>query len=565
MLKQICSLLIVAGCLSQALAAEPVKFTDKQIEAAEWTLRIMGRYRYAGPDRQGEPASALDRYVYLLDREKVFLTGADCAALAREYPVLNRVKKGEDMRAATAVFERVRQRQEENIAYARQLLRVPIAFDSLEGVAVNRLAAARPVTDEEMRELWRLLVKNDRLELHLQGQDADTIAATLDQRYANYLTVLRHQTADGAFEQFMNAYLYTLDPHNNYFAPQSNPPAFLNVSKGLPLMFTRAVNPATANHNAPRPVSASIVTQAGTKLAVIRVLNFNEDYEARRTGDKNYRSAARDVANALDEMKKAGVAAVLLDLRDNGGGSLTTSHEMAGLFLGKRPVMQDKNAEGKVTVHWPKEFDQSWDGPVAILINGRSAGSAEIFAAALQDYRRAVVIGDTSFGFGTVGTMISLDRFRPEGGGMGALKLTVAQYYRVTGASLQLKGVTPDLQFATGLRPERESDYATALPWGEIAPAKFEPGSSVGAMLPELRKRHSERTAKAAAFKALQSSIQLQTEQAAGVPLSLNAEERRAMLRVQRDLDSAAGADAAQAEAVNILLDEVSLSRQAQQ
>jgi carboxyl-terminal processing protease len=291
------------------------------------------------------------------------------------------------------------------------------------------------------------------------------------------------------------------------------------------------------------------------RVGVISLPTFYQDFEARRRGDKDFKSATRDVARLLGELKKDKVDNVLIDLRNNGGGSLTEAVELTGLFIDKGPVVQQRSAEGKIEVESDTAAGLAWDGPVGVLINRGSASASEIFAAAIQDYGRGLIIGEPSFGKGTVQTLINLDRFGPGGdkSQYGELKMTIAQFFRINGGTTQLRGVTPDIKFPVMSDSENfgETSYDNALPWTSIKPAVFVPAGELKDIIPMLDTRHDARVTKDKDFQYLQDDIALARKQRKDNLISLNetvrrkerdAQEARAKLREQRLLVGAAKA-----------------------
>jgi carboxyl-terminal processing protease len=272
------------------------------------------------------------------------------------------------------------------------------------------------------------------------------------------------------------------------------------------------------------------------KIGVITLPAFYEDFEARRKGDPDYRSASRDVAKLLGELKEDDVEGVLIDLRNNGGGSLTEAIELTGLFVGKGPVVQQRAANGKVEVESYDRPIAAWAGPVGVLINRGSASASEIFAAAIQDYGRGVIIGEPSFGKGTVQTVVDLDKAannsKPK---FGQLKLTIAQFFRVNGGTTQLHGVTPDITLP-GLSDTKsfgEASYDNALPWKQIKPAKYAPAGDMAVLLPQLQKRHDARVRNDGDFQRFVEDVaELRAQREKGV-VSLNLTERRNELAAQ--------------------------------
>ena len=254
------------------------------------------------------------------------------------------------------------------------------------------------------------------------------------------------------------------------------------------------------------------VKEGGVKrrVGVISLPTFYQDFEARRKGDKEFKSATRDVARILGELKREKVDNVLIDLRNNGGGSLNEAVELTGLFIDKGPVVQQRTAEGKVEIESDNNPGLAWDGPVGVLINRGSASASEIFAAAIQDYGRGLIIGEPSFGKGTVQTMVNLDRFAPnEKVHFGELKMTIAQFFRINGGTTQLRGVTPDIKLPVTSDTEAfgESSYDNALPWVAIKPAQYTPAGDLRELMAPLQKRHEARIAKDKDFQYLQEDI----------------------------------------------------------
>lgn len=225
--------------------------------------------------------------------------------------------------------------------------------------------------------------------------------------------------------------------------------------------------------------SAVIQTETGL-VGYIYLPEFYADFQ-----QANGRRAATDVAKEIEKLKRAGVAGIILDLRYNGGGSLNDVVEMGGFFIDRGPIVQVKSNRSAPVVLRDNEPGELWDGPLVIMVNMGSASASEIMAAAMQDYKRAVIVGSTTFGKGTVQKILPLDRNDPISAVMagnttkaiGSLKLTVQKFYRINGGSTQLRGVTPDIilpdlyQFIdVGERRDK-----SALPWDEIAPSSYTP------------------------------------------------------------------------------------------
>ena len=265
-------------------------------------------------------------------------------------------------------------------------------------------------------------------------------------------------------------------------------------------------------------------------IGVITLPSFYEDFAGKQKGTPDYKSTTRDVALLLKELKAKKVDAILMDLRNNGGGSLSEAVELTGLFIGKGPVVQVRNASGQIRVESSQKANVGWDGPLGVLVNRNSASASEIFAAAIQDYGRGLIVGEPSFGKGTVQTMIDLDRIakndKPE---LGELKLTVAQFFRINGGTTQLRGVTPDVAFPTvsDVGDYGESRFDNALPWTQIAPATYTPRGSVQDVLPLLVAQHKQRIKNEKDFQYLQEDIAEFNRIRKQNAISLNEVERR--------------------------------------
>ncbi len=274
------------------------------------------------------------------------------------------------------------------------------------------------------------------------------------------------------------------------------------------------------------------VTEGETtrRIGVIALPAFYQDFEARQRGASDFKSATRDVARLLEELKKEKVDSVLIDLRNNGGGSLMEAIELTGLFIDKGPVVQQRDARGNVTVESDAKAGVAWDGPLGVLINRGSASASEIFAAAIQDYGRGLLIGEPSFGKGTVQTLINLDQVaRSSEQKLGELKLTTAQFFRINGGTTQLRGVQPDIAFPTVYDAQSfgESSFDNALPWAQVKAAAYAPIADLEYLRPILLTRHEARVQKDREFQYLQEDVAELNVQRKKNLVSLNEAERR--------------------------------------
>lgn len=267
------------------------------------------------------------------------------------------------------------------------------------------------------------------------------------------------------------------------------------------------------------------------RIGVIELPAFYQDFQGRRNRDGDYTSATRDVARILETFKGEGVDGVVLDLRGNGGGSLNEAVELTGLFIDTGPVVQVRESGGRVNVEGVRTPGVAWEGPLAVLINRGSASASEIVAGAIQDYGRGLVIGETTFGKGTVQNLIDLDRMPAgEGKRYGSVKLTVAQFYLPGGSSTQNRGVVPDILFPVTVDATEfgESTYDNALPWSRIAEVPHTSYGDFTPILPRLTERHEARVAENHEFQWFLEDVAESRAEREKKYIVLNEAERRA-------------------------------------
>jgi len=227
----------------------------------------------------------------------------------------------------------------------------------------------------------------------------------------------------------------------------------------------------------------SIIELENLRIGVITIPSFYLDFEAQRL-NANYNSTTRDVARILSELNAAGVQGVIIDLRNNGGGSLEEAVNVAGLFIPGGPVVQISNSSGGKMVLRDEDRRVLYDGPLAVIVDRYSASASEIVAAAIQDYGRGVIIGERTFGKGTVQSLVKLTRpfsFLSKQTNLGQLKLTIAKFYRISGGSTQHKGVIPDIVIPSLIDASSvgEDTYPSSLPWSTISRTFYRPVSAV--------------------------------------------------------------------------------------
>ena len=293
------------------------------------------------------------------------------------------------------------------------------------------------------------------------------------------------------------------------------------------------------------------------RIGVINLPKFYIDFEGYRKGDPNYKSTTRDVRLILDSLNKENVDAVVLDLRNNGGGSLQEAIELTGLFIDKGPVVQVRSTNNRVEVEQDKDAGAIWTGPFGVIINRFSASASEIFAGAIQDYGRGIILGSTSYGKGTVQSAVQMSRFisptnklllkaagadkdadTPNGAPeFGQINVTIGKFYRITGSSTQHKGVDADITFPTQYVAEKfgESSEPSALPWDQIKGTTFNRLADLKATTKQLQDIHMNRMEKSPEYKFLLEDIEEFNKSDSVAQISLNQEK----LKIERDTNKA--------------------------
>ncbi|MBD3897316.1 carboxy terminal-processing peptidase [Halomonas sp. ML-15] len=258
------------------------------------------------------------------------------------------------------------------------------------------------------------------------------------------------------------------------------------------------------------------------RVGVIKIPTFYVDFDAWQAGEDEYRSTTRDVAREVESLKEQGVEGIVLDLRNNGGGALQEANSLIGLFIDRGPTVQVRDARGRISLYGDTESGSLYEGPLGVLVNRLSASASEIFAGAIQDYGRGVVLGNRTFGKGTVQTINDLSH--------GQVKLTRAKFYRISGESTQHRGVEPDIVFPSLLDPEiiGESALDNALEWDTVRAVQYRNYGEPWRYLEELSARHQERVETNPNFIYLESQAELARElREEQTSVSLNREQRQ--------------------------------------
>lgn len=564
-------------------------------------------------------SKVLDLFIESLDRNRMYLMKADVEYFETYRFELDDMVGRRPLDPVFEMYEVYQTRVRERLQYALQQLEAEPDFTTDEEYRFDRSEEPWVETSAELDEIWRQRVKNDALNMALEGEEWEKIQDVLSKRYKGYLRRLEQVNNDDVFERFMNAFAHTLDPHSSYLSPRTSEeyriqmslsyfgigaslqteddfvkiagiipggPAAIDgslkpedritgVAQGADGEFVDVIGwrlddvvdlirgPADsvvrleiipANSLPGSPKKTIDLTRGQVKLeeqaakseivkiprdgrewsiGVIDVPSFYRDYRALSNGDKDYTSTTKDVKRLIAELEEEGIDGLVIDLRGNGGGHLTEATALSGLFIDNGPVVQLRNASGRISrLDDPDPVARvAYNGPLAVLVDRYSASASEIFAAAIQDYARGVIVGQQTFGKGTVQNLYSLDQYlRPEGDkGFGQLTLTIGKYYRVTGGSTQHRGVNPDIALPSHINAELigESVRDSALPWDTVQTTRFRAGQPLSGTIESLTVSHTERSKSDPNFQYQLDMIRAAEEMTSQKTLSLNMEMRR--------------------------------------
>lgn len=555
----------VLGAETPTVPLSELKPELQHEESTEVILHIIDSYHYKKkPLDDSLSSSILDTYLDNLDPNRSFFTTSDIKDFEHYRYQLDDDLKKDDLDPAFYIFKRYRQRVDERVHYALDVLKTDFDFTKDEEYRFDRRDLPWPATEAELDNIWRKRVKNDFLNLKLAGKKPDEIRGTLRKRYERLRTSTFQLNSNDVFQSFINSYTTSIEPHTAYFSPRTS--ENFDISMRLSLEGIGAVLHADTDYTEVQDIvpggpadlskqlqpgdkitgvgqdktgemvdvigwrlddvvdlirgpkgsvvrleilpkgrgpegpskiielvrdkikleeqaakSDVVKLPSGARIGVINVPTFYSDFAAHARGEKDYKSTTRDVRKLLKKLKSENVSGIIIDLRGNGGGSLSEALELTGLFIESGPIVQTKDSSGRIDINRDPDPDIAYAGPLAVLVDRHSASASEIFAGAIQDYRRGIIIGEPTFGKGTVQNIVDLNRFiRDTSADHGKLKTTIAQFFRISGGSNQFKGVVPDIIFPTAkLNTEKgERGLHNALPWDHVEPARFRPANA---------------------------------------------------------------------------------------
>jgi carboxyl-terminal processing protease len=466
-----------------------------------------------------------------------------------------------------ALFNLAQKRRFERYQYALLVLDRPMVFTGNDSIDIDRDKAPWPTSEAELNKLWDAKVKYDQLNLKLTGKTEKEIKETLTKRYQAAIKRLTQSNSEDVFQIFMNAFAHEIDPHTNYLSPRNTEQFNTEMSlslEGIGAVLQMDDDYTLINSMVPGgPAAKSKTIAVGDRVIgvgqagkpIVDVIGWRLDdvvalikgkgskprtvtltRERIRLEDRAVKMSVKtigkervgvldipgfyvglteDVKVQLQKLEKRNVSSIIIDLRSNGGGALTEAVSLSGLFIPSGPVVQIRDNNGKVREDDDTDGVVYYKEPLVVLVDRYSASASEIFAAAMQDYGRALIVGEPTFGKGTVQQYRSLNRIydqmlRPEWPALGSLQYTIQKFYRVDGGSTQRKGVTPDIVMPTGVDPAEtgESFEDNALPWDSINAASYTKSGSLKPLEPVLLKAHAARIAADPEFQHIQQDIE---------------------------------------------------------
>ncbi len=591
--------------------------TDDQRAIARKIGRILEETHYSREVINDDfSRQVFQRYLEFLDPEHSYFLASDVQEFSVYQDKFDDMIHTGDIDPGYLIFDRFKQRNRERMEYAISLLKSQPDLNTTASYDFDREHASWPATEADMDQLWKKRVTNDVLALLLAGKTWPQAAESLRKRYQTVIQRVDQIKPGDVFEDLMNAYARTYDPHTSYFSPLNseeyriqmslnyegigaslqlidNYVTVMNVIQGGPAATAGTLKPndritgvgqgpggpltdvvgwrlddvvqlirgkaGTAVRLQVLPAGAppgskekvlefvrnkvtlkaqeahselKTVTDGGRtyKIGVITVPSFYEDIAAENAGDPNYRSTTRDVLRLLQKLEAQHIDGLVLALRDNGGGYLPEATALTGLFIQHGPVVQLRDRSGHIEVLDDPEQTPAYTGPLAVLVNRFSASASEIFAGAIQDYHRGVVIGQNTFGKGTVQNLVPLDRWSDKPVD-GQLTVTIGKFYRITGESTQHRGVVPDVTLPSPIDPKvvGEADQPDSLPWDRISgvPFKTSTGMSAVPSIPQLDAEEVARAQRDPNYQWLLADIQTVDAMRARHTVSLNLTQRR--------------------------------------
>lgn len=551
---------------------------------------ILAKYHYIMQQKDSGVAlndelsvKVFDSYFKALDPNKAFFIQSDVTPYLRYKSDFDDFLLRGDLTLPFNIYTLFQQRWMQRYRFALETLEKDFDFTVDESIEIDRKDAVWAESDKQASEYWRKKVKSDLLNLLLAGKEQKEAVDVLSKRYERAIKRMEQTHSEDVFQEYMNAFAHTLDPHTSYFSPRSAENfsidmklslegigAVLNIEDentkivklvpGGPAAKTNQLSPGDKivgvaqgseafvdvigwrlddvvdlirgdkgsvvrleiqgaksgasgkikivsivrdqvkleEQAAKSKIIEQKINDKTRKIGVIDIPKFYRNFSSSSEQSSDFRSLTYDVKRLITELNEQHVEGLIIDLRNNGGGALSEASALTGLFIDKGPVVQVRGANGRVQVEYDREQGVFYDGPLLVMVNGFSASASEIFAAAIQDYGRGLVVGNQTFGKGTVQTIEDINNYakavspdKP----FGQVKFTTAKFYRINGGSTQNKGVIPDIEFPSFYAQSEygESALDYAMPWDQMRKLSYREVDDLSLVTQPLTVKHNQR------------------------------------------------------------------------
>lgn len=586
-----------AFCDSRMVPESELVPTKEHVIATKLITELLENYHYK-PVKLNDGLSSLifERYINALDPMKIYFTKEDIIEFEQHKIKLDDYLNKASLMPLFEIFKKFRAkliiRAENAISIVKNN---NFNFELDETISLDRDQAEWANSESALDQIWRKKLKNETLNLKLNGKSDAAYKKTITQRYEGLARRTKQLNSDDIYQIIINSYTTSIDPHTAYFSPRSVENFKIQMSLSLegigavlqnkdeltvirrvipggPADFSKKLFPndrivsigqdsegdltdvvgwrlddvvdlirgpkgstvrleilpkkeslggktnivkivrdeIKLEEQAAKGYTIPVQSSGGQQslVGVIEIPTFYLDFDAKTAGKKEYKSTTRDVQQIIKRLTKKEVSGIIIDVRNNGGGSLSEATGLTGLFINKGPVVQVKNWRGKLDLERDEQKGVVYGGPLLVLVNRNSASASEIFAGAIQDYGRGLIIGEPTFGKGTVQNLVDLNRYNEGAGKLGQLKTTMAQFFRVNGDSTQHRGVIPDIHFYGFPAPDNhgEKGLDNALPWAKIGQASYRRSNFDSTIIESIADAHRQRTKEDRKFQHLIAS-----------------------------------------------------------
>ena len=511
--------------------------------ASKRVASLFARSHYTPVQFNDELSSKVyDRYIESLDFNKSVFLASDIASFEQYRDDFDNAITTGKLDFTFDIFNLSLKRRFERYEYSLTLLEKEMTFDKEDEYFFDREDSAWPASQAELDEIWRERVKYDALRLKMTGKDWEGIKEVLTKRYKNAEKRLVQSNSEDAFQIVMNSLARSIEAHTSYLSPRRAEQFKMDMDlelEGIGAVLSpdedytviRSLVPGgPADKTDQIKADDRIIGVAQDGEEFVDVIGWRlDDVVDLIKGPKGTKVRLQYLKGELAKLKEEKVDGIIIDLRQNGGGSLYEATQLSGLFFDQGPVVQIHTLNNRIEEQKDRDGITYYDGPLTVLVDRYSASASEIFAAAMQDYGRAVIIGEQTFGKGTVQQHKGLGRaYDLYDNALGSVQYTIAKFYRINGGSTQHKGVIPDISFPSAIDPAQwgESKQDNALPWDSIVKAKYKKLGNLTPIITYLEKQHEVRIKSEPEFGYVFNDITLYNEEKDRKTISLVEADR---------------------------------------